>query len=212
MALLGQVKLNLKDTSTKADVPNDPRAKLMYYLNCLCSVLKLDDNADINRLRRYQNYFLGRSDRDLLVQLCILLRPDILLNKCIFQNDSMCGNMGNKFFELEQVRDSLLITGNIVIGGQNRRVTKIMTFTMSWLDQNWTQPMKALLETQRQEKMEQERQARLARQRQIEQQRQRQIEQQRQRQLEQWRRQQEDSDDEWDRLRSTRNSSACVII
>ena len=194
MALLGQVKLNLKDTSSKADVPNDHRARLMYYLNCLCTVLSLDDNADINRLRRYQNYFLSRSDRDLLIQLCFLLRPDVLLNKCIFQNDRMCGNMGNKFFDLEQVRDSLLIAGNIMIGGQNRRVTNIMTFKLEWLDRNWTEPMKALLETQRQEKMEQERQARLARQRQLEQQR-------RQQSLE-WERQ----------TRTDRDSSACVIL
>ena len=194
MALLGQVKLKLKDTSSSESVPNDDRARLMYYLNCLCSVLKLDDNADINRLRRYQNYFLSRSDRDLLIRLCFLLRPDVLLNKCIFKNNRMCGNSGKKFFDLEQVRDSLSIAGNIMIGGQNRRVTKIMTFKLEWLDRNWTEPMKALLETQRQEKMEQDRQARLARQRQLEQQR-------RQQSLE-WERQ----------MRTDRDSSACVIL
>ena len=194
MALLGQVKLNLKYTSSSLTVPNDDRARLMYYLNCLCSVLKLGDNADINRLRRFQNYFLSRSDRDLLIRLCFLLRPGVLLNKCIFKNDRMCGNSGNKFFDIEQVRDRLLIAGNIIIGGQNRRVTKIMTFKLEWLDRNWTEPMKALLETQRQEKMEQERQARLARQRQLEQQR-------RQQSLK-WERQ----------MRTDRDSSACVIL
>ena len=154
MAFVGRVNYNLKDTSSKANVPNNPTARLMYYLNCLCSVLKLDDDQDINRLRRYENYFLSRGDRDLLIQLCILLKPDVLLNKCIFQDDRLCGDMLNKFYDLEQVRDSLFIAGNIMIGGQNRRVTKIMAFKMSWLNYYWTQPMKELLERQRQESLE----------------------------------------------------------
>lgn len=131
-----------------------PLRKLMYYLDCICAVLKYDDEPIINRLRRYQNYFLSRQERDLLIQLCIVLKPDVLLNKCIFQEDALCGDSMNKFYELEQVRNSLLIAGSVMIGGRNRRVTKIMTFKMSWLLGNWQEPIQDLLERQRQERLE----------------------------------------------------------
>lgn len=207
MAYLGQVKYNLTDTTEKVEVPNDSRARLMYYLNCMCTVLQLDDDPGINRLCQFRNYFISRAERDFLIQLCILLKPDILLNKCIFQNDQLCGDMGNKFYNLEQVRDSLLFAGNIMIGGRNRRVAKIMTFKMSWLNKYWTQPMQALLEAQRQEKFEMERQARLERQRQLEQERQARLERQRLLQ------QQRQESLEWERERRTdRSSSTCVIL
>jgi hypothetical protein len=60
--------------------------------------------------------------------------------------------MGNKFYDLEAVRHNLLIAGSVMIGGQNKQVTKIMTFKMSWLRNNWTNPMQILLERQRQER------------------------------------------------------------
>lgn len=154
MAFFGRTKYNLKDTTEKATIPNNPTAKLMYYLDCMCTVLKYDDEPTMNRLRRYQNYFLTRQERDLLIQLCIVLKPDVLLNKCIFQEDALCGDMGNKFYDLEQVRNNLLIAGSVMIGGQNRRVTKIMTFKMDWLRRNWQEPIQELLARQRQERME----------------------------------------------------------
>lgn len=154
MAFVGRTDYNLKDTSVDVTVPNSSTAKLMYYLDCICAVLKYDDEPIINRLRQYQNYFLSRQERDLLIQLCIVLKPDVLLNKCIFQEDALCGDSMNKFYELEQVRNSLLIAGSVMIGGRNRRVTKIMTFKMSWLLGNWQEPIQDLLERQRQERLE----------------------------------------------------------
>jgi hypothetical protein len=153
MAFFNRTEVGLKDISTRATVPNDPKAKLMYYLNCMCTVLKLDDDDDINRLRRYNNYYtLNRTDTSVLLHLCILLKPDVLLNKCIFQNDRLCGDMGNKFYDLETVRNSLLVAGSVMIGGRQKRVTKIMTFKMTWLRANWVNPMQVLLQRQRQER------------------------------------------------------------
>ena len=41
----------IRHTSKVTRVPNNDRAKLMYYLDCVCTVLHFDDNADVNRLR-----------------------------------------------------------------------------------------------------------------------------------------------------------------
>lgn len=86
MAVVNRTDIDLQDTSETCTVPNDPVAKLMYYLNCMCSVLQLDDDPDINALRNYNNYYqLGHVDRNVLVNLCMLLNPRNLLNRCIFQ-------------------------------------------------------------------------------------------------------------------------------
>ena len=148
--MFNRTEIGLKDTSTTANVPNNPKAKMMYYLNCVCTVLKMDDNEDINRLRQYNRYYtLDNSDTNLLIHLCVLLSPKELLNKCFFQNDALCGDSGNKFYDLQTVRKNLLVAGNIAIGGQNRQVQKIMTFKMSWFRQNWEIPITTLMAEQR---------------------------------------------------------------
>jgi flagellar motility protein MotE (MotC chaperone) len=81
------------------------------------------------------------------------LKPEVLLNKCIFQDDNLCGDSSNEFFELEEVRNNLLVAGSIMIGGQQKRVSKIMAFKMSWLQQNWIDPIKTLLEKQEREEL-----------------------------------------------------------
>ena len=91
----GRTQIGLKPTSHSVTVPNDNKAKLMYYLNCTCSVLQLDDPR-INRLTQYNNYRLGGDETDALVALCYLLSPDVLLDKCIFHSEEMCGNSSNK--------------------------------------------------------------------------------------------------------------------
>jgi len=39
MALFGRTEVEVKDIGRTVSVPQDPRAKLMYYLNCMCVVL-----------------------------------------------------------------------------------------------------------------------------------------------------------------------------
>jgi len=153
MAFLHRVQHNLKDISSRVTVPNDPVAKLMYYLNCMCTVLRMNQNPDMDRLRRYEDYYtLTHTDRNVLINLCLLLKPDVLLNKCIFQNDALCKDMGNKFYDLESVQNNFFVAGSVMIGGRHTQVTKIMTFTMSWLQKNWTRPMQEVIDRQARER------------------------------------------------------------
>jgi len=149
MAFLQRVQHNLKATSQSVTVPDDPVARLMYYLDCMCVVLRMNDNPDIQRLRQFQRYYtLSHMDRNVLVNLCMVLKPDELLNKCIFQNDALCQGSANKFYDFETVRNNLLVAGSVMIGGRNTQVTKIMTFKMSWLQNNWIRPMQEVMDRQ----------------------------------------------------------------
>ena len=84
---------------------------------------------------------MAETETDLLVYLCAALSPDVLMGKCIYPHEELCGDSTNEFFELSQVKTTLAATEHILIGGQQRQVKKIMTFKMSWLQTNYIEPM-----------------------------------------------------------------------
>lgn len=144
---LENVRLHVKATGTSVTVPGNPRAKLMYYLNCVCSALQLDssDTRNIARLRNYQNYLsLTEEEKSELLVLCAILSQDVLLNKVFFQNDQMCGNSNNEFYDIGTVANQLVVSSSIVIGGQTKNIRKIMTLKMAWLRTFYLEPIQAL--------------------------------------------------------------------
>ena len=140
-ALMNRTQVGLKATGSTTSVPRNAKARLMYYFNCMCTVLDMDSDDGDRRLRDFSNYHrLTENETDALLLLCVLLSPDTLLGKCIFQNDSMCGNSGNEFYELSSVSRTLMVSRSVVIDGQVREVEKIMTYKMSWLRENYEEP------------------------------------------------------------------------
>ena len=144
MAAFVHERVGLRATGTATNIPNNPRARLMYYLSCVSSVLQLD-NPNVNRLKNYSRYFaLDEEDETLLLYLVILLSPDELIGKVFFPSDELCGNSNNEFFEISRVSHLFAVQQNIVIGGERKRVVKIMTFKQSWMHQNYINPMRAI--------------------------------------------------------------------
>ncbi|KAL3863098.1 hypothetical protein ACJMK2_004874 [Sinanodonta woodiana] len=164
-------QIHLTATGVSVDVPADPRANLMYYLDCLCCTLNLTDvHPGIERFRSYANYDLSRNDIDTLIKLCELLAPHKLENKCIFECAELCGNSSNEFYDVEEIRQIVLsatTTANtsvaalagksalfatatataslsIVLGGESYRIAKIMTYTREWIWENYHTPMQLL--------------------------------------------------------------------
>ena len=144
---MASTKLTVKKTGVSVSVLDNPKAKLMYYLSCICNALDLDtsDSQSLQQLRDYKNYWaLDEDEVTQLLLLCNMLSPDILLNKVIFKDDEMCGDSANEFYEIGAVRNRMIVSNSIMIGGQTRRVNKIMTFKMSWLRNNYLVPMVTL--------------------------------------------------------------------
>ena len=140
-AFVGE-RVRIRDTSVNASVPQNPKAKLMYYLNCVASVIQLDDPA-LSRLRNYQNYYLlSDQETDALLALVILLSPDELIGKVFFPSED-CGGHSNQFYELSAVSHMLAVADNIVIGGERKRVGKIMFFQRSWMETNYLTPIRS---------------------------------------------------------------------
>ena len=135
-------RLGIKDISSTVTVPNNPRAKLMYYLDCVAVVIQLDD-ANLTRLRDFRNhYLLNESEIDALLALVILFSPDELLGKVFFPSED-CGGRNNQFLELNAVSHTLAVADNILIGGERKRVAKVMFFQRSWMECNYFSPIRS---------------------------------------------------------------------
>jgi hypothetical protein len=80
----------------------------------------------------------------LIFVLALALSPDELEDKVFFNSPQLCPDATNEFYEIGQVRRQLVIVQSIIIGGQQRRVKKIMAYKQSWMQNNYYQPMRSL--------------------------------------------------------------------
>ncbi|XP_028402534.1 uncharacterized protein LOC114525403 [Dendronephthya gigantea] len=145
MALLERSQIGVKEFGSATFVQNDPRAKLMYYLSCVCSVLDLQQNVPYRLTQHATTYnHLTPDEMTELMALCILFSPDVLKDQVFFYDNSSFGSR-NRFLELSAVKSSMLVAGDVIIGGQRRRVAKIMTCTREWLQYYYEQPMAMML-------------------------------------------------------------------
>ena len=142
MAAFVSERIGIKETGQTVTVPNNKTAKLMYYLKCVAAVLKLE-NPNLTRLTNFRNYnSLTDAEMDALLALVILFSPDELLGKVFFPSED-CGGSDNQFFELSAVSHMLAVSDNILIGGERKRVAKVMLFQMSWMDKYYITPLKS---------------------------------------------------------------------
>ena len=106
------------------------------YLSCVATVIQLDDPA-LSRLKRLPELLLlSEEETDALLALVILLSPDELIGKVFFPSED-CRGHSNQFYELSAVSHMLAVADNIVIGGERKRVGKIMFFQRSWMENNY---------------------------------------------------------------------------
>ncbi|XP_061192211.1 uncharacterized protein LOC133200391 [Saccostrea echinata] len=137
----GNTEIGLKRIGTSVTVPADPRARLMYYLRCICQVLSLDDE-NLDRLTDFTYYYtLTTNELDALLVLCILISPDNLVGKCIFEDDELCGDLVTQFYELSAVQNRFLVTDTVLLGSQQRHIKKIMTFKKTFLQNYYIIPI-----------------------------------------------------------------------
>ena len=150
-ALMGRTQVHLKKIdSSRASVPDNPKAKLMYYLNCIAYCIEIDDDSTMRRLRNFENYSsLSDEEEAKLLILILALSPDELIGKILFPADDSDFQCGNEFFELSAVSTKLVVAESIVIGGQQKRVRKIMMFKKSWLENNYLNALRSYQRAQR---------------------------------------------------------------
>ena len=146
MALVfGRDELEVKRTGRQTTVANNDVARLMYYLNCVCTSIDCNDDEDIRRFTNYNNWnYLSADEQKLLVVLCYTFSPDVFEGKVFFHIEELCGDFTNEFYEINQIRDRLVAVESIIIAGRAHDVTKIMVYKMTWMRTYYLEPMQRL--------------------------------------------------------------------
>ncbi|KAK3584337.1 hypothetical protein CHS0354_017507 [Potamilus streckersoni] len=142
-------QLDIENAGYECAVPNHPKARLMYYLNCMCSLLELQDaDPEVNRLMVYHKYAsLTEEDTNTLIELCYMFSPYVLKDRCIFQNDRLTRGAPNRFLKVSEAPSYLKVKKSVNIGsGHDRRLVRnIMVYQEGWIKENWSVPLDTLL-------------------------------------------------------------------
>ncbi|CAF1290457.1 unnamed protein product [Didymodactylos carnosus] len=143
--VIGRNEVGIKRTTRPTTIANNDVAKLMYYLNCVCETINCDQDEDIRRFTNYANWArLSAEQRKLLLVLCYTFSPDVFDGKVFFNIEELCVEFSNEFYEISQLRHRLVAVESIIIAGRAHQVTKIMTYTMSWMRAYYLEPMQRL--------------------------------------------------------------------
>ena len=135
-------KLTVKDTTVEVFIPDNPKAQLMYYLNCISEVLMTDK---LSRYTNYQKYYLiPDSELPDIVALALIFNPEIMMESKIFIPTDYL-RLGNQFFEITNETMGIHANQEMVIGGIAVRVVKVMLCTQSWITKFYINPIDNIL-------------------------------------------------------------------
>ena len=141
----GRHQIGFERTGQTATVPDNDTAKLMYYLQCVCTTIDCNNEPEIRRFTDYSKWYnLSTDEQQELFALCYALSPDVFNNKVFFQSDALCADSSNEFYEISQISSQIVAARSIVVAGQTRRVNKIMTYKMFWMRKYYLEPMQRL--------------------------------------------------------------------
>ena len=146
-AVIGSTQIHVKKTGTATTVPDNPIARLMYYFNCVCCCVEADDDYTTRRLRDYKNYSsLSSQEEAQLLILCLALSPDKLIGSIFLpaSDDEDFNGCTNEFYELSAVSTRVLVSESLLVGGQQKKVRKIMKFKKAWIEQNFINPLRSI--------------------------------------------------------------------
>ena len=146
-AVIGSTQIHIKKTGSSCTIPDNPIAKLMYYFNCVCSCVEADDDYTTRRLRNYNNYSsLSSQEEAQLLILCLALSPDKLIGSIFLpaSDDEDLSGCSNEFYEVSAVSTRVLVSQSLLVGGQQKKVRKIMKFKKSWIENYFINPLRSI--------------------------------------------------------------------
>ena len=135
------LKLGILNTGGECKVPNNKLAKIMYYLQCVFTIL---DVPGYEHYTNYKNYsaLTRRQIQDVLV-LALRFEPSLMIsyNLFIVDKDLIPLGFGNQFYERTDRRLPYSCRSEVLIGGKGFKVLNIMACTQAWINQNYNEPM-----------------------------------------------------------------------
>ena len=136
-ANLNYDRFKFKDTSKNITVPNNDVAKLMYYLDCVSSVLNYKGFSEYTNYNNYYN--LSEQDMKELLVLINTFNPKILMDVGVFILTEDL-DINNRFIQITNESMKIQANQEIVIGGIVTRALKVMLFKPNWALNNYYNP------------------------------------------------------------------------
>ena len=126
-------------------VPNNDLAKLMYYLDCITTVIEYDDYNILTDYKHYYNLTLDQKKE--VYKLAILFNPKIFTDAGVFivNSDLLHAGWSNKFYKLTDETFGIHVNQELMIGGRSVRVLKFMVCDSSWLKIHYHDPLERLI-------------------------------------------------------------------
>jgi hypothetical protein len=121
-------EVHFEQTGHVVTVRDNDVACLMYDFNCVCIAIDCKNDDDIRRSIDHSRWSsLSADEKVALIALCYTFSPDVFLNEVFFPSDALCGDLGDPFYKIHQVRSHLSAAESIVIAGQVRHANQMMT-------------------------------------------------------------------------------------
>ena len=145
-ATLCQNKLKVEPYGTTTTVPQNNIAKLMYYLDCVLTVIEYNRNSKLTDYKNYNN--LNNEEEKLVIELALLLNPKIFIDAGIFilNSNLLPDSSDNKFYKITDETIGVHVNEKIFIGGRAVKVLNIMACNNSWIERNYINPIQRINE------------------------------------------------------------------
>eukprot|EP01017_Pseudomicrothorax_dubius_P025305 TRINITY_DN2716_c0_g1_i1.p1 TRINITY_DN2716_c0_g1~~TRINITY_DN2716_c0_g1_i1.p1 ORF type:complete len:318 (-),score=57.73 TRINITY_DN2716_c0_g1_i1:51-1004(-) len=151
MGISEEKDYGIKATGSRAAIPDDDHARLMYYLNSISSCLP--GLGLPPEMMDYSKYLFLNDEAKMVIEMtALLLSPDALCGKAIFQVEDghpVLKGFRNNFYELTETSTLRCLAANsregVFFKGQNVEVRKFMVFSNQWLDANYIAPIARIL-------------------------------------------------------------------
>lgn len=133
-------ELIIKNTGQTTTVPDDQWAKLMYYLNCVNTVISFGLPKNITDYENYQKLTLD--DKNYILMIAEVMKPSLFEEHKIFIDDYSLVQSGhrNSFYDISYKKVALAATKDFVIAGKRVQTLSIMCYYYEWKKLYYNEP------------------------------------------------------------------------
>ena len=145
---LGYQSLNVKPIGQTVTVPDNSLARLMYYLDCVFTVIQYDQSSRLTDYQRY--YLLSKEEEQTVLGLVALFNPKVMSDLSLFivSRNLVPYGSSNEFYQITDDRIGVHVNSEVVIGGRVVKVLKIMACTEDWIYRNYINPAESYTKPQ----------------------------------------------------------------
>jgi hypothetical protein len=132
MALVGGRQVQVEEIGKRTNIPENPTARIMYYLRCVKTTTSLDIPDRLVNFNKWNN--LSPQETALVFLLAVRFSPQVMARswRHVFgmtQVESVPPGSRNRFFEVTDRQVAAFANEEVIVAGQRVRVKQGQSFT-----------------------------------------------------------------------------------